>query len=210
MASLINKKLEKYKGINQGKNVYIFGGGPSVNKFSHIKKPSDIYIGINRAFKDARLEFDYLFVQDQFPEGFDDFLKYRDQYCKKFLAIIPSNEIFRIKEYKIKGEYERYVLSSRRMKDVPVDISLEPFADLCGTVFSALQFAVYTNPDKIYLVGIDCSSGNVYNNNHDDYRYQFKSWDIMKQALKNMEAYEKVTSINPVGLKGYFRDLYSE
>lgn len=210
MASVINIRLEKYKGINAGKSVYIIGGGPSVNDFKHTKTENDIYIGINRTFKDNRFELDYIFVQDQLPEGFDELLSYRGDDCTKFLAIIPSNEPIRIKEYAIQGEYERYVLASRRMKSVPIDISLEPFADLRGTVFSALQFAVYTNPENIYLVGIDCSSSNnVYNSNDDDYRYQFEGWEIMKQALIEMSSYDKVTSINPVGLKGFFKDSYT-
>ena len=210
MASSINRNFEKYRGINRGKNVYIIGGGPTVNDFKHEKSENDVYIGINRAFKDDRFELDYLFAQDQLPEGFDDFLNYRGDKCKKFLAIIPYNESFRIKEYRIKGNnYERYVLASRRMKEVPIDISIEPVADLRGTVFSVLQFAVYTDPDNIFLVGIDCSSGNVYNKNSDDYKYQFEGWEIMKKALVDMGAYDKVISINPVGLKGYFQDKYT-
>lgn len=210
MASVINKDLEKYKGINKGKNIFIFGGGPSIKNFIHEKEEEEIYIGVNRSYKDVRFEFDYLFAQDQLEEGFDEFLGYRGNMCKKFLAIIPSNESFRIKEYALQGEYERYVLASRRMKSVPIDISLEPFADLRGTVFSALQFAVYTNPHNIYLVGIDCSSSNnVYNTNDDDYRYQLEGWKIMKNALIELGAYDRITSINPVGLKGFFNDMYT-
>ena len=209
MPSVINKDLEKYKGIYRGKNVYIVGGGPSVASFVHEKGENDIFIGINRTFKDERIEFDILFAQDQLPEGFDEFLSYRGSACKKFLAIIPSNVEYRIREYMIQGEYERYVLASRKLKTVPVDISIEPFADLMGTVFSALQFAVYTNPDNIYLVGIDCSQGNVFNGNNDNYRYQFEGWEIMKDALIYMGSYDNVTSINPVGLKGFFNDLYT-
>lgn len=83
MASSINRDLEKYKGINRGKDVYIVGGGPSVKDFPAQKKENDVYIGINRAFKDERFEFDYLFAQDQLPEGFDEFLGYRGKKCKK-------------------------------------------------------------------------------------------------------------------------------
>ena len=209
MASVINKDLEKYKGIYRGKNVYIVGGGPSIASFDHEKGENDIFIGINRTFKYEGIEFDILFAQDQLSEGFDEFLSYRGSACKKFLAVIPSNVEYRIKEYKILGDYERYVLASRKLKTVPVDISIEPFADLMGTVFSALQFAVYTNPDNIYLVGIDCSQGNAFNGHNDNYSYQLEGWKIMKEALIYMDSYDKVTSINPVGLKGVFNDLYT-
>lgn len=211
MASSINRKLAKYKGINCDKNVYIIGGGPSVKKFNYKKTSEDIMIGINRVFKDGRFEFDYLFVQDQLPEGFDDFLGYRGDDCIKFMAINPNSASYGIKDFKLRGEYERYVLASRMMKGVPSDITLEPFADLRGTVFSALQFAVYTNPKKIYLVGIDCSSEkNVYNSNDDDYRYQLEGWKIMKKSLADMEMIERVVSINPVGLKNMFKDECTE
>ena len=208
MASVINKELKKYKGINRGKDIYIVGGGPSVKNFEYEKKDSDVFIGINRAFKDERFEFDYLFVQDQLPEGFDDFLKYRGGECKKFMGIICQNVSFGIQDYKLQGEYERYVLASRVMKTVPIDITLEPFADLKGTAFSALQFAIYTDPQRIFLVGMDCDNRrNVYNKNEDDYRYQFEGWEKMKIAMTDMGVCDRVYSINPVGLKGMFKDI---
>ena len=209
MASVINKNLEKYKGVNKGKDVYIIGGGPSVKKFAHDKTDNDVYIGINRAFKDDRFDFDYLFAQDQFKEGFDEMLSYRGKECKKLLGIVTNDKSYRINEYCIQEDYERYVLACRRHKEIPVDISLEPFADLMGTVFSVLQFAVYTNPDRILLVGIDCNSeANIYNNgDNETYEYQLRGWEMMKEHLIKIGSYEKVFSINPVGLKGTFQVL---
>ena len=208
MASVINKSLEKYKGINSGKNVYIIGGGPSVKKFSHKKTNIDVYMGINRAYKDNKFEFDYLFAQDQFPEGFDDFLKYRDEMCKKFLAIVPD-KASRIKEYTLQGKYERYVLASRKLKEVPLDITLEPFADLRGTVFSVIQFALYTNPQNIFLVGIDNTYGNLYNDVANDYKHQDEGWKVIKNHLIDIGELDKITSINPVKLEGVFKDIFT-
>ena len=34
-----------------------------------------------------------------------------------------------------------------------VDLETEPFGDFGGSVFTALQFLLYTNPKRIYLVG---------------------------------------------------------
>ena len=210
MAMEINKSFQKYKGINYGKDVYIVGGGPTVSLFLPPESDKSVYIGINRAFKDERIQFDYLFAQDHLTEGFDDFINYRGQLCTKFLAVIPENIYFRIRDYEVRGEYERYVLASRRMEPLPYDISIEPVADLRGTVFSAIQFAVYTNPDHIYLVGFDCSQGNIYNK--DDkykYDYQLAGWKMLKQSLNNMGALSKIVVINPVGLKGTFNEVFT-
>lgn len=207
----INRELEKYKGIYKGKDIYIIGGGPTVKKFEPKQSSNSIYIGINRAYKDERIHFDYLFAQDQLTEGLQEFLNYRGNECKKLLAIIPYNTYPRIKEYEVDGQYERYVLASRKLRPLPYDISIEPFADLQGTVFSAIQFAIYTNPEHIFLVGFDCSAGNIYNKNtSDQYQYQLKGWKILKESLEKMGVVDKIISINPVGLKGMFQDVMTE
>lgn len=210
LASEINKGIQKYKNINTGRDIYIIGGGPSVKNFKREKLQRDVYIGTNRGYKDQRFEFDYLFIQDRLPEGYDEFMNYRGDECTKFIGIIPYNTFFKLCETGIEGNYERYVLASRKLKDVPYDVSIEPFADLMGTVFSAVQFALYTNPDHIFLVGMDCSQGNENNRTKDRYGYQIKGWKAIRKSVVARGLYDKLVSINPIGLKGFFTDIYTD
>lgn len=216
LALEVNKNLKKYRNLYETEDIYIVGSGPTSLKFKETDRDA-IYIGINAAYKNDNIIFDYLFCQDhsENEDEFSAFLKYRNKDCIKFLAYIPRDYEYKIIEqeimpYEKKLNIERYILDGIKMGQIPYDISVEPFSDLKGTVFSALQFAFYTNPKNIFLVGFDCSTMNVYNNRDEDYFYQFKSWEIIAEFTKRIGLYDRISSINPVNLKGIFRDIYTE
>ena len=207
---IINSRLEKYRGINYGKEIVIVGCGESCNYY--IPKQNTIHIGINRAFKREDIAFDYLFVQDQFPEEMTSFINYKGNDCKKFIGIIPYSIDYRIHPCVINQiNGERYVLNNTKMTNCPYDITMEPFADLMGTVFSALQFALFTLPKRIYLVGFDCNVGHAFKSDtKTDLSYQYNSWKMMKDYINKYWNCIEIISINPVGLKGMFKDQYSQ
>lgn len=211
MASIVNSQLSKYRAIHNGKDIFIVGGGPSLSKFKTRVNEDSIYIGINKAFLDQKINFDYLFVQDNWVEGFQEFINYRKEECIKFLAIINvdnSNGIRQFDATKIQGT--RYVLDGMHMGPIPYDISIQPFADLRGTVFSALQFAFYTEPKRIFLVGFDLGFGNYYSKYAHSYDYQYDSWIKIKQHADLHYKEIEIISINPIGLKGLFKEIYED
>lgn len=211
LALKYNESFAPYRGCFAGKDIYIIGSGPTERFFVSNKKDKNIYIGINLAYRDRRIVFDFLFAQDQFADGMEEMLSYKEDSCIKFLGIIPDDRI----EYRISDNSKkminasRYALAGRKMAEMPVDISIEPVADLHGTVFSALQFAFFTNPDHIYLVGFDCSSDNSFIGKKHEYSYQLKSWKRIRSFAENNNILDRLISINPVGLKGYFKDQYT-
>ena len=211
MAQIVNPALKKYRNCFSNKDVYIVGGGETVKLFDPKKRSNDVYIGINRAFRDERYEFDFLFAQDQFSEGFEEFIGYRGDKCTKLLAIVPKNTYYKMNTIGLEGRFEQYVLASRTMKDIPYDISIEPFADLCGTGFSAIQFAIYGNAKSINLIGFDCTVGDIFcsENKLHNFAYQLPSWYLIKNHAKQLGVLERFCTINPVGLKGLFKDIYS-
>ena len=206
-----NTSFQEYRGIYEGKDIYIVGCGPTAKFYMPKEDNESIYIGVNRAFKDDRFSFDYLFAQDQMEEGMADFLSYRNESCVKFIAIIPHEDCdFKVTDSSsLMKESVRYVLAGKRMGNIPSDISVEPVADLCGTVFSALQFALFTNPRRIFLVGFDCSTGNTMKNSKENYNYQLKGWNMIKSHLVSTKRNNTIVSINPVGLKDVFQDMYT-
>lgn len=213
MASVVNSQLIKFRSIHNGKDIYIIGSGATANKFRPKIDKNIIYIGINKAFLDKRISFDYLFRQDNWTEYSEEFVNYRKDKCLKFLAIINTDNSIGIRQFdatKIRGI--RYVLDGVIMGPIPYDISIQPFADLRGTVFSALQFAFYTEPKRIFLVGFDLGNGNNYskNNNIYSYNYQYESWLKIKRHAKLYYSDIDIVSINPVGLKGLFEEIYEE
>lgn len=212
LAIRYNNIFQDYRGLYEGKDVFIVGCGPSEKYFNPTLDENRIYIGINRAFRDNRFSFDYLFAQDQMEEGMGEFLSYRDSCCTKFLAIIPHEDAdFRISDCNSNMRKSlRYALAGKRMGSIPVDITVEPIADLCGTVFSAIQFALFTNPKHIYLIGFDCSEGNSFKKSSANYDYQLEGWHRIKCFIDAHKRKDIIISINPIGLKGMFNDMYTE
>lgn len=220
-SALHPKTFGPYKNINYGKDVVIVGCGPTV-QFYDMKKNA-VHIGVNRAFKSEFINLDYLFVQDFMGEDMALADNYNKETCKKFYAIISD---FRLKQVfpKIKriplsnvinANASTYILKHDIYQQYPYDISVNPITDIGGTTFSAIQFAFYTNPKKIYLVGCDCSYGHFHSESAhglgSDLTGQMPFWKILENYYKNHRNKDiEIISINPVGLKGMFKDVYTQ
>ena len=89
-----------------------------------------------------------------------------------------------------------------------------------GTTYhEAFQFALWTHPKEIYLVGADCSdcghaSGINYEKideeQHDDYSWMIPAWKKFAKFAHSYYPDIDVISINPVGLRGVFKDAYTQ
>ena len=141
----------------------------------------------------------------------DEFADYKPDTCTKMLAWVTGNEDIRIRQTEaFKMNCNRYILDWVQMGKFPYDISIEPFADYRGTVFSALQFALYTNPKRIFLVGFDCSDGDIFSKKKENFSYQYKSWLKIKEYVNREWSNTEIISVNPVGLKGLFVDQFTD
>lgn len=205
----------KYKNIFYEKEVVICGCGPSISNYKVFK--DKIHIGINRAYKKEDIKFDFLFVQDCFPEGMDEINNYRKNNCTKFYGILPfwrkkevSKDIKPISEHDVKeSQALKYIIDDQIKGPWAIDLAIEPIADYMGCVFSALQFTLYCHPSKIYLVGFDANnSEHFYNKQKQDFNYQQASWKYFKEISSIYYPDIKIISINPVGLAGIFEDIY--
>lgn len=218
MASKVNYNLIKYKNCNEGKDVIIIGGGATLKYYQNVHSSGKkVFVGINRAYKMSEIAFDYLFSQDMLS-GIDEsynFINYRPESCKKFIGhiTVPNTTFrYRINLYAQVKNQELYILDNKRMGEIPLNITLEPFADLCGTVFSVLQFILYTNPKRIYLYGFDCNRSHSFEFNEGNmgYKYQYPSWLKFKDYIDKNTYNVEIISVNPVGLKGLFKDVYTQ
>ena len=204
----------KYKNINRGKDVVLIATGPSLADFQPIENA--IYVGVNKAFKYDKVKFDYLFLQDYSGATqtyIEDFCNYD---AKKFLGFIPDyipNAVQCIipEKYSYYNNVERYYVAHPTEKDnFTFDIASQPFGDAYSIAFPAMQFILWTNPRKIYLVGCDCSLSG-YNDKKDGQNSLavdnvIEGWKKMKEFAKTYYPDTEIISINPVGLKGVFKD----
>lgn len=224
-ARLHQETFSAFKGCHQGREIVVVATGPSLDRF--VPLPGAVYIGVNKAFRRQDIAFDYLFTQDYsvMCESLASFVDYRGESCVKFCgqARERNRDWFDmlIPEAAVKGPaVRRYrtwwwpssadgVLNER----FAYDLSTQLLASFHSIVFPALQFALWTNPRRIYLVGCDCS-GVTHSANARSFDIGFDFGSLIRpyERLKAFAARyypeTEIVSVNPVGLKGLFKDVY--
>ncbi len=222
-APIVHAYLQKYRNCNQDKDVVIVACGPTVNYYNPISNAK--HLSINRAVVFDKIEFDYAFLTDNFSTNDTNILvdNYIGNDCEKFYCLIPERRFKQIKHLTNCAQIPMYnYLNSQAnillLEDVVShkwarELSFEPLGDFEGTVFSALQFLLYTHPRKIYLVGCDETQGYFYDNDKQEVKVNDYSLNIWK-SFKKFADYEypdvEIVSLNPIGLKGLFNDMYTE
>lgn len=215
-AGCYNKNaFSEYRNIYNDRDVVVVGAGPTLNKYQPIQ--GAIHIGTNRVHQNKNLELDFLFRQDF--KNYDE--EIFDCNVKKFIGIYYDwkldmcpqsvfNKLTNANKFVI-DNYSDYI---------PVEIDTFPLWHGGSVIYSAMQFALWTNPKRIYLVGCD-SAGQVdsLNWNHFDDKNQnghnivpitalVENWKKLADFAKLMYPDTEIISINPVGLKGLFKDIY--
>ena len=214
--------FEKYRNINAGKKVAIVACGPSVDKYIPIKNAK--HLAINRAFLRDDIKYDYIFMHDNVMIE-----KYKDELTKydadKFIAFATKHrnaELFNATSEEVNEiGAKRFILSDPSLPDTPggqfdviqPDITKGAILDRGGgTVFSALQFVLFTNPSEIYLVGCDCTSNGYFGKINKKTKQLLLDkteylWHEVKAFTDQYYPNTKIISVNPVKLKGLFNDL---
>lgn len=209
------KTFLPYKNMFNGKEIAILATGPSLNHYVPI--PNVIHIGVNRAYKFDKVDFDFLFIQD--ISGLKDEIANINQYgqgkCQKFYGDVLTMETCAIPEsYLIKYGAKRYYTGGMHTPFVR-DISSCLLPDFGSVVFAALAFALYTNPKKIYLVGCDCSEDGYFDDNKKSISPSLKGdlpnilqgWQNFKTFANHVYPDTEIVSVNPVVLKGLFQEI---
>ena len=213
-----------FKNKYSGKEIAIIACGPSLNNYKPI--PNVINIGVNRAFKDSRINFDHLFFYDPASWTRDEIKElnaYHRDSCVKFYGITYEALHSGEQELKIVSESDALEANALRFRShrliwlkgleyvYPLDISTYPLADFGTVALLAFQFALWTNPKCIYLIGCDCSTnGHFYATGTANELDPLVSagYKYIKDFASLYYPDTEIVSINPVGLKGLFKDVY--
>ena len=214
----------KYRNFLKGKDVAIIGSGPSLDCFNSID--DCVQIGVNSTIFSEKTKLDYLFFQDYNLNYIHELKKIiekrKNNNLKVFVGMHYYKHITPVPLYEIEAlNAEQYFFHGRFQDDYypwsfTLDISEKPFVFCVSTIFIALQFALYTHPKRIFVVGCDCSSdhysGNILNIPISDriLEYLLKYWVKFKDFANRFYPDIEIISINPVGLKGLFHDVYTE
>lgn len=219
-AFLHQKTFLKFKGINTGKDIVLIATGPSLKKFIPIKNA--VYIGVNHAFKCDKVKLDYLFAQDYLglKDCIDLMNEYKGNNCVKFYGlttefdtqwdrVIPESHAIKANALRYRTDWEE--VSGNFKCRFAYDISVQSLGCFGSIVFPALQFALWTNPRRIYIVGCDCNNGGHFDNTKSaDLSYLLKPWAEFKKFARTYYPETEIISVNPVGLRGLFTDFEQE
>ncbi len=226
------KTFEQYKNIYNGKDVVLIATGPSLKYFEPIK--NGIYTGVNSAFLFNKIKLDYLFMEDY--SAVKSYIEdVKDYNCIKFYGINNGSAIKQFnsdpldnwmipESIAIRHGANRFYSESPWLTGcIPCanykpafayDITTEPLYCYGTICFPAMQFLLYTNPEKIYIAGCDCSSNGYFNGKPQtsamQIEYVIAHWKKLKEFVKDYYPETEIISVNPVGLTGVFKDLYTK
>ena len=222
-AFLHREVFPKYRNIHAGRELVIVGAGPTLDDYEPI--PGAVHVGVNKTFLCEKLSLDYLFIQDYFPDIQDAADAYRPGLCKKFYGRHPDPHVVApIPERSAdEAHAERYFfedLPTDAACPFPPDISCARLGTFSSVIFPALQFALWTHPKRICLVGCDCSSlghcREITSKTSAGTPFPLEverllhGWTKMKEFIEKFYPDVEIISVNPVGLKGMFKDIETQ
>jgi hypothetical protein len=229
------RAFAKYKNMYEGREIALLATGPTLNRYKPVSDA--IHIGVNKAYKFDKIKLDYLFVQD-FNQFHDQIFgegalcrfvsEVRNYGCVKFIGRqgifcdedsygqswdmpVSGDCVFRSSE-----DVNLFTICTHASTNVYTDICKNSLFQGGSIVFPALQFALYTHPKRIYLVGNDGAVDNkveyfdgqsVGKEVACNLETIFNSWKIMKNYMGHYYPDIEIVSINPIMLKGFFQDI---
>ncbi|MCL2365868.1 MAG: hypothetical protein FWC75_02350 [Oscillospiraceae bacterium] len=215
--------FDEYKNIHSGKDVVIAASGPTLNRYKQINNA--VHIGVNSVCSNPDISLDYYFSQDfgvKIPRQVKFESDIANLNCKKFfglLASVPNGLIEPPESLCARIGATRYFFEVSPSRHLYHDIRFRPLMDFYSVVFPALHFALFTNPKRIYLVGVDTSFGGYYTNEnasetvaeaqHILYNRMI-GFRRVREFAKTWYPETEIISINPVNLNGLFNDMYTD
>lgn len=218
------KSFGPYKNFCHNRDIVIIGTGPSINFFTPIKNA--VYIGVNHAYRVPNIVLDFLFVQD-FGKGhvfsLDEIeklecIKFIGKHCAAYKGMVNADapeEIFQWPN--VKKYYVNHVLGPAGNTPLMVDIEYFPLMDCWSTIFSAIEFAFYMHPKRIFLAGCDTGTrlgghfdGRPHQTLQSSYDWMYEGYLQVKEFAEIHYPDTEIVSVNPVRLKGLFTDQYTD
>ena len=210
--SLINQQnIAPYRGMHQGKTAVLVGTGPTLNDYHPISDA--IHIGVNNSIYFPH-PMDYLFLMDQ--RGPTTYLANKKDYdsyqarIQKFYAKFRLQSEFGVTDADARAGNAKFFEVIRPTTDYlpgEKDVGNRLFGLPVSTIFTALQFILYTGVTQIYIVGCDLSDDNYKIGARIRHAFLDQTWVRVKSWIQKAYPTVRIGSINPQGLKGMFQDF---
>lgn len=205
--------FSEFRDCHTGKAVAVVATGPSMSYYTQI--PDISHIGMNAAFKNENLSLDYYFTTDYESRNswFNDL---KDYDCIKFFGQYSTGSYrdrFQVSEQIIRDNNGRRFFQGAPSEDININIEYYPLMGFYSIAFQAIHFALYTNAKAILLVGCDCSNQGYYDGSAQAMSNPPKwvqGYEKLKYFVERFYPQTEIVSVNPIGLRGLFHDVYTE
>ena len=207
--------FSEFRGCHKGQRVVLVGAGPALNYYSQLRETP--HIGVNTAFLKPGIKLDYYFARDYSARS-SWYNELKEYSFIKFFGICEwshdGRETYQVPESIIEENHGRRFYTQVNKKLIHCDIEHHPIMGLGSVIFGALHFALFTQPKQILLVGCDCSPTGHFDGTggimSSDGNFWVNSWNWAKEFAARYFPSTEILSVNPVGLKGMFSDVYTE
>lgn len=178
---------------------------------------------MNFAWRREDIPLDYLFIHDvrlqrseiKIEDGFG---KIRDKiFVGRYSKISTVNWLDFSEDFFLddKKFCPYYLNASGYEQLLHQNICCHGLADFGSVAFAAIHFALFTYPSEIYLVGCDTNrTGHFYDVGADKNVLNTRKIKVgfarIKMFAKQYYPETEIISVNPVGLRGLFKDVYTE
>lgn len=205
------KTFSEFRGCHRGETVAVVGTGPSLTYYSPVVGAQ--HIGVNTAYRKENIKLDYYFLGHYIPDVCKELRGYN------FIKFFTYYDVF--PEYIVEENNARRYFINFPSKEIHADIEYYSLMGSGSIIFSAIQFALYTRPKRLLLIGCDCSANGHFDetdfsetnssyNMHSAVPIWIDGYKRLRQFVEHYYPDTEVISVNPVGLKGMFHDVYTE
>ena len=173
---------------------------------------------MNASFLKEDLTLEYYFTVHYVREWAEKLKEY--DFIKFFDINRKFNSADQFPEHVIEENNGRRFFSMSYVPGTQVhtDIAYYPLMGYGSIIFRAIHFALYTRPKTLFLVGCDCAANGHFDETSDQLAHltdiYVSEW---LEGFRNVKKFAslhypdtEIVSVNPVGLKGWFRDVYTE
>ena len=221
--------INKHKAFINKKDVIIFGSGSTVNNFmaDDIRCDDLVKIAVNSQIFDTRRKYDFFFASDY------KVLK-RREITPAFLLnkindgvrVCLGRNIHRYERWYKSGYYitDSYIEKLSGLADILYytnihsEVISKSYTNILYSFYSighiALLFSILCRANRVYLVGFD-QGGNYADGTPrlNMEKTNLKAIDGFKRIRKIVKEFDldtEIISINPVNMRGLFRDVYTD
>ena len=209
-----NKVFPNFKNSNIGTIIKIFGNGLILEDTVNVADGKVIACNKNLDIFDFPPE--YIFASDHIASNVYYNKLITNKESEVFFDCVNASNLMLFRRSHKSSQIENsnfYYGNWRFYEDVCKNIEEGLVAFFGDTTHSALHFALYTNPDAIYLIGCDVYHDGAIKNNR-MFAPTAKELIIGYKKLKSFrDIYypnTKIVCVNPNGLEGIFEEVYTD